>query len=458
MSFLVRLSLGWGVGVGCFSILLFFLMISPINPRFLPWIEVAAAGCLVAAYFLSIRGRGGYDEDFSAPSRRQGWIALMAGVVFIIVMAAAAYVFAAKVAITPEGEWDAWMTWNLRAKAFYYFQDNWDKPINYIYGWTHLDYPLLLPLSVTRLWMLSQSASHSIEPIIIAFLFTFSLPLMVFSFICSLRGAALGLAAGGALLSAETVYLLGGWLYADLPLTFYITASVGLAAMATEKPERAGRTWALAGLCAGLAAWTKNEGMLFLVVIIGAVGAVTLARSGWRQAARRLGMIGVGIAAPTITLIAFKLAIPSQNFLIRSNSLERILDSLTDPERYASIVIGVTYEIFHYGGFVVAGNHFSAPVLALIFLAAWGPRKGSMRLEAIQISLVCLAAMLAGYSTVYLLSPLDINFQILTTVSRLLTHVWPLFLLCVMLAASRDQENESTAPVPAEESAKNRDP
>jgi len=276
---------------------------------------------------------------------------------------------------------------------------------------------------------------------------------MVFSFIYSLRGAALGLAAGAALLSAETVYILGSWLYADLPLTFYITASVGLSAIAAEKPDRAAGTWVLAGLCAGFAAWTKNEGMLFLVVIVVAVGAVTLVRRGWRLAARRLGMMGVGIAAPAITLLMFKLAIPSQNFLMRSNSTEKILASLTDPERYLSIFIGVTYEIFHYGGFVVAGIPLSAPALALIFVAAWGARQGALRQEAVLITLFCLVGMLAGYSTVYLLSPLDIDFQILTTVSRLLTHIWPMFVLCVMLAGVPGRENIGAACDPDEKSA-----
>ena len=53
---------------------------------------------------------------------------------------------------------------------------------------------------------------------------------------------------------------------------------------------------ALAGLSAGLAAWAKNEGLLFLVALFVAYPAVVGRLWGWRVALRREAIMEIGRA------------------------------------------------------------------------------------------------------------------------------------------------------------------
>ena len=72
----------------------------------------------------------------------------------------------------------------------------------------------------------------------------------------------------------------------------------------------------LAGMTAGLAAWTKNEGILFLAAII-AARFVTVARPrGLRAYLRELRHFVIGLAPPLAVLIYFKVALAPPNDLL----------------------------------------------------------------------------------------------------------------------------------------------
>lgn len=438
-SWVLRLSLSWGVGTGCLSILFFFWMVIFSGGSLLPWVEAVATLALGAVYYRSL-GRGPsmtQRQDMAWDEHRA--ITIMAGGVFMFLLFSAIYVFVVNSAVLPHGRWDAWMIWSLRAKALYYFSDDWHKAFDPSYGWSHAGYPLLLPGSMARVAIHYNKSFSSAIPIFTGFLFTFSVPVLVFSFLYTLRGPTLACVAGAILLSAQMICLQGSSLYADLPLAFFMLAATGSAAMALEGEGDQTGTWALAGLCAGLAAWTKNEGMLFLVVIMTAVMAVSWYKRGFGRAWKRLARMAIGVTAPVITIAAFKIILPAHNYLVSGNTPETVMAKIFDMDRHLFVIVGIIYEIAHYGGVGAAGVPIPAPGLALVFLAAWGASERVWRREVILVMTLTILAMLAGYIMVYIISPMGLHYQFTTTVARLLTHIWPLFVMLVMLAAKGNE-------------------
>src|SRR5678816_2584801 len=101
--------------------------------------------------------------------------------------------------------------------------------------------------------------------------------------------------AGGLILLATTGFLTDGpWQYADVPLAFYYLAA--FATLLLADAESRGRIVAMAGLAAGFAAWTKDEGLLFALVL-------SLAVVGWRWTALRA--FAAGAAAPVAIVLLF---------------------------------------------------------------------------------------------------------------------------------------------------------
>ena len=73
--------------------------------------------------------------------------------VFLPLAILAATTFAALSAVLAHGSWDAWAIWNARARfLFLGVLDVWRDAFSPAIQWSQPDYPLLLPLSIARLW------------------------------------------------------------------------------------------------------------------------------------------------------------------------------------------------------------------------------------------------------------------------------------------------------------------
>ena len=85
-----------------------------------------------------------------------------------------------------------------------------------------------------------------------------------------------------ALFLLATAYFvrLGGDQYADIPMGFFIlsTAVLLMLSEATAATGGSKGLLSLAGLTAGFAAWTKNEGVLFVLAAVVALTATTLSK------------------------------------------------------------------------------------------------------------------------------------------------------------------------------------
>ena len=86
---------------------------------------------------------------------------------------------------------------------------------------------------------------------------------------------------GGLMLTGTPYFLIhGASQYADVPLGFFFLATLTLFCLQDRFPKHSRGVLVLAWMTAGMAAWTKNEGLLFLLAIV--VARFAVSRRDWR--------------------------------------------------------------------------------------------------------------------------------------------------------------------------------
>jgi hypothetical protein len=161
----------------------------------------------------------------------------------------------------------------------------------------------------------------------------------------------------------------------------------------------------LAGVSAALAAWTKNEGLLFVLLL-------PIAMKFKRQTVSRFAMGASGILA---VLVMFKVSLAGPNYLAQSRGAI-LLQDVTDPSRYLSIAAGFGYALIHFGG---QRLNPLIPLAAMLFPPRARAKPGARG------AVVVLAGMCAGFFLAYLITPFDLAWHIEWSLDRLLLQLWP---------------------------------
>ena len=435
----LRLGLGIGVGQGVTACLLFaYLVIHGAADRTYVLCELLIMQILVGLY---ARGR----RRSVAPPTQLGPVSDGMGVRSAGLLAAAfgVAVIAAAVAIgigldrVPYGDWDAWAIYNLRARAIFRGGYEWRDGFSGLIPWSHPDYPPLLSLSVVRAWL--YAGGESIDaPRLIAALFAASTVAVVTSAIAALRGRTQAYIAGVVLLGNAFMIRHASSQYADVPLAFFLAAAVALVVLHDElaRGEGAGAL-TLTGLAAGLAAWTKNEGTLFVVVLLVAHLAVVARRSGLRAYARQLLALVVG-ALPILAILAyFKSTLAPPGDLVTLAAGQSLFAKLIDPGRYSTIAHELLQRAPLYDGFRIG---------IVYLLAIYGFCVGirARRGPGVAQATLMLLLLCAGYLAVYLITPYDLAWHLSRSIDRLLMQLWPAFVLVFFVLVRTPEDQAST--------------
>jgi hypothetical protein len=311
----------------------------------------------------------------------------------------------ALVVTTTEPGWDGVTIWHFKGRMLYV-----DGGISLaaladpVRGYSHPEYPLHLPLLLAGL---ARAMGRWEDAVLLAVapLAYGSLLLLLYGTarLVARRWVALAVVAGVAPLPGLVGHFVIG--FADLPLAMYSAGTLaGLVRWLTRGDRGA---LLLAGLVAGLGAWTKQEGWLLL-------GANCLA--AWLFAPR-CGRERAALAAPLA--VALTVAAPWQ--IIR---LVAGID--TDPyalrgweslRRLPTILGAVAGELARFG-------RWGALWLAAIGSSLpWGRMSARSRLAAFPATL--LWTTIAAYVVVYATTPHDLVWHLATSVPRLLLHVLP---------------------------------
>ena len=429
-------SLGIGTGAGIASSI-YFLALEFAGPSRTVLASATGAAVLIALAlgFLTRRKGAGFSMAEGPPLPRYLTLMFAAAAVLALIM------FLSAVLYNQHGDEAAWSIWNLRARFLFRSGPDWRVAFSHDLAWTHLDYPLLLPGLVAMCWKLSGAESTA-APVAIAFLFGLGTVGVLMSTLAVLRGKMQALLGGTLLLGTASFIALDASLYGDVPLSFYILATLALVYLQDRNPQDL-RFTVLAGLMAGFAAWTRNEGLIFVVaVLIGRV--IALARAPNKSQNRTailpqlLGWLA-GLAAPLAVVILFKLRVaPPSEYLSVPGSV--ILKHLADWGRWITVIQGLLTVLITFGRFVLP----VALVLGLYaYLVRFRPEYSGGGESGERASLatvwVALPLTLGLQLLIDLLYDANLGLEINTSLERILLQLWPAMVLAFFAAANSPQ-------------------
>jgi 4-amino-4-deoxy-L-arabinose transferase-like glycosyltransferase len=424
----IFLALGIGLGI---SSCLFFLWISLFRGRHsgffaaetLLMILLAACAILVRRTRRSVSAIQNAQAE-ATQSQRPNWI-LTAG--FLIALLVAAISFTRLSIAAPHGSFDAWGIWNLHAKFLFTNDQHWRDGFSHDLAWSHPDYPVLVPASIARSWSYS-GAENTLAPICIAGLFTLATVGLLVSSLSALTDSSQGLLAGTILLATPFFVVLGAAQYADVPLAFFFLATIVMFSLS----RRPNKPLVLTGISASLAAWTKNEGILFVAALLLAHLIATLRTRNWRSYSSELSALARGLLPILALLIYFKSSTTTYNDLFSQPGT--LLHRLIELSRYRTILKALLSESFNFGAWFVS----IVPCIMFYFLLV-GTRN-NVRKHDTAICYLALAFTAAGYLMIYVIAPFSLDWLLASSLNRLLTQLWPSILFLVLLRARTPEE------------------
>lgn len=331
----------------------------------------------------------------------------------------------------PQGDWDAWAIHNLRARFLLRAGVKWHDAFSPLLDWSHPDYPLLVPASVARIWRYFGNESV-FGPQFLAFFFTFATAAVLLVGVRAARGTQRGLLAGLFLLSTPLVAF-GATQYADIPAGFFLLCT--LVFSADEQPL-------LAGLAASLAAWTKNEGLLYLAAWAFA-RVISLLIEGRRNCLREAGSVLAG-ALPVMALVVwFKAALAPVNDL-HSGLNGHFLTWLTDFDRHKLVAEGFLKHGLFFGSFLI-------PPAILLLVCMFLDRVRLPPSANVWTPVLSIVFILTGDYFVYVLSFRSIPWLIDTSLNRVLMQLCPATVFAVFaLPLNKHTLSWHTCPRPGD--------
>jgi hypothetical protein len=437
----LAIALSMGLGMGLASCLHYLWLAVPGASTIPFWLADTLAWCLLAAAVFSVRpvqetlaiSRGATTEAASLP------LACCTGALAVCVLIALVVLQTQY----PWGTDDALAMWNLHARVLY-LDPHWQEFFSSLSGFDpHKDYPLLVPGAIARLWR-ALGWPNSLIPSAVSVWFTSATALLCYGAVAALRGRDQALLAVLVLLGTSYFVKLGGNQMADIPLSFFITAALVLLLLNGEAERWSGHRQALAGLSAGLAAWTKNEGLLFVVALFTAQAITAFKGRTLHRYCREMLLILAGAAGILLIVGSFKLFAGQEGHLFPGLTASTILVRLEDPSRYATIASGMAREFLGMGKGMVL-------ILPVYFLLMGASRRAGN--PALRCTVLTLTLVAAGYFTVYLFTPLPLAWMVSGSAGRLSLHLWPallvVFFLCV--ATPADVLTSSQSPPAGEQ-------
>jgi len=428
MSILLLSILAVGFGLGFLSCLSFLrlLILGSLNNSFII-IEIVLLVLLIIVFISTIKKHSIsniYSE--SVPKLKPHLLIL---IVFFILLISGIIVFVYLSLGTPHGSWDAWAIWNMRARFLFRGGVLWGDTFSNIIHWSHPDYPLLIPGAIARCWRYIGNET-TVVPVLIAMLFTFAIVGLLVSSLSILRSKNQGLLAGLVILGTPFFIAHGASQYADIPLGFFFLSTLVLLCLQDEM-ESSFFWLIMAGAMAGFAAWTKNEGILFLVSVIIAYFIATIISKSFKGYLREVYYFVMGLAPVLVIIIYFKVRIAPPNDLIAGQGLHPTVERLTDLYRYLTVGRAFISQLVRFSnGFIIVLIAYS------LFLGMNFDRNK----KGIVVSSIVLCLMFVGYFFVYITTPLNLNFHLGNSLNRLFLQLWPSFIFIFFMIVSTPEK------------------
>lgn len=427
----LKLFLGGGAGFGISSCIYFcwLLVFGPTQKGYL----VVEVVILIILFVLLIRKiKSNHEADNLMPlSRRSTWFSWILLGLFIVSLCAWGVSYRKYSFMFPHGTFDAYAIWNLRARMISRSGELWKVAFSPALNWkTHPDYPLLTSANIVRSWNILDGETTRV-PILQSGLFTLFLVGLFFSAVRIIRST--GQASLGALLMLTTPWVLyfASAQNAEIPIAYYYLATCILLFLDVQT-HRPGFLL-LAGMMAGFAAWTKNEGLVFLLALV-IILLIFNIRKPWAEIWHHYKSLFAGLLPMLLIIAYYKTQLAPPNDITANQTLTIMIDKILDPQRYG-IILG------YFGDIFLRLGEWDNPILVIVLLYMvifWFVKQHQRQGLWMITSLLVLT--LIGYFAIYLITPHPLEWHLKYSMDRLIFHLFPVYLLIIFLAARTPEE------------------
>ncbi len=443
INFRFLLNLSFPIGVGFSSVIFILFNLLGFSSLSILFIEVG----LVIFLFLKVKNSNNpfyqfqwFDIEKSSKPGLSGYLnGLTKNSILLLAMGIYFYSWLLDVGVyffdsiqNPHGLWDAWSCWNLNAKFISNSPHGWPALIHQMNPLDFApDHPLLQKGFIAQCWILMQNESIWV-PVVSSFIFTFCTIGLLSASICFFKNKMEGLIAGLILLCTPFFMIMGDSQYADNTVGFFYLATIVLLTFARQGGSLKPRLMIAAGITTGLAAWSKSEGLLFIVCLFSSQIILLFFKTHRKLLFREFKYFLLGMI-PILLLVAyFKIFIAPPN---------RILE----PQGAITLV-----KLMDYSRYVIAFNWFEEQFRVFgkwafnpWWLFLFGIIYKGIRLKEYKVSVisnfVLLFLMLTGFFFIQIIAPLDIYFYLSTSVHRLLFQLFPSFIFLYFLLLKKDK-------------------
>jgi len=445
-ALLYKFFLGIGAGLGLTSLLYFIILL--VMPVGFPFLTLQIVVLLILLFITIRRERITHHalRIKNYQSRITNY-ALLIFFLFLLITLASFINFSIR---RDQGAFDAWMIYNRAARFIFRDTANWQATLSPdLYWGFHADYPLLISSNVAWAWV-SLGAENIRVPLVQSGLFLFACIGLLFTALAQVKSVEQASLAAMVLMSVSGFIRSGSGQTADVPLAFFMLASIAAMSLrayfakqshvmddnqilsfdyAQDEVARAERSRSAAtlhrndillvisGFMAGLAGWTKNEGLLFIAISIFVLFIKFLREKSLRQFSYYL----LGLAFPALVILYFKSIAPAGDLF--SGSLADILTRVTDPARYLLILKSLGSEFLSFGGWFLPLLFF---FILLFFI--FGFKMETETKQSLRALSAIVALQLLGYLAIYLITPHDLAWQLVTAFDRNVLQIFPSFL------------------------------
>lgn len=323
----------------------------------------------------------------------------------------------------PVGQFDAWAIWTSRARLLF----RTDDPLGAFafLRRAHPDYPLLLPGALAGQFALVGRVTTAI-PQWTGALFPLAGAAVLGVGVHLLGASARWSWVAAALLLSTPLWIDWGFAQcADVPLAYLaVAAALALALQVRDGPAAVLPPW-LGGVLAGLPAWTKNEGMILSLLMLGLFGLW----SAWRRRWGLVGRVALGAALPWGAVLAFRLAWRPRSDL--GFFLDAPWSAALQLDRWRFVGASFGERLDPVGGFSAWG--LAWPIAAAGI--AIGLATATRRRPEIAFLLTLTACCWILWFGIFVATPHDVAWHVRTALDRLMLQLLPLTLLTAFAGA-----------------------
>lgn len=438
------LNLSFPIGIGISSIIFIILNLSGFSTWIIPVIEFALA-CFIYIQFNKYRAKTSQKrvlyqyELFNFNKLLLTPLLLITTLVYFYSWIMDVGIFFFDSIQNPHGLWDAWSCWNLVARFIYRAPENWATLLHQMNAVDfHPDYPLLQRGFIARCWLIIGNENVWV-PALSAFIITFcTIGLVSSSVSIFTNNKTEGFIAGLVLLCTPFFMVMGDSQYADNTVGYFYLATIVLLTFARRGTSVKPPLIVAAGISAGFAAWSKNEGLLFIICLFVSQLTLLLFHKNYRELFTELKYLFIGML-PALILVAYlKFFIAPPNQIMSAQGFKTFA-KLNDSSRYDMVWHWFVYQFSSFGKW--AFNPWWLFLAGILI-------KGGINIKSNNYSFIanftCFLLMLTGFFFVELVTPLGLRYYLATSLHRLFFQLFPSFIFIYFLALN-DKENKVAA-------------